>query len=57
MDFPTRCKAFQFERENVQELVILFTDIQGCSKKAQFLSSLQLSGLIQDYEKILLALM
>ena len=49
--------AFQFERENVQELVILFTDIQGYSKKAQFLSPQQLSALLQDYEKILLALM
>ena len=56
VDFRTERKAFQFERENVQELVILFTDIQGYSKKAQFLSPLQLSGLIQDYEKILLAL-
>ena len=56
VDFRTERKAFQFERENLQELVILFTDIQGYSKKAQLLSPLQLSGLIQDYEKILLAL-
>jgi class 3 adenylate cyclase len=56
MDFRTERNAFQFERENVQDLVILFTDIQGYSKKAQFLTPLQLSGLIQDYEKILLAL-
>ena len=56
VDFRTERNAFQFERENVQDLVILFTDIQGYSKKAQFLTPLQLSGLIQDYEKILLAL-
>jgi class 3 adenylate cyclase len=56
VDFRTERKAYQFERENVQDLVILFTDIQGYSKKAQFLAPLQLSGLIQDYEKILLAL-
>jgi class 3 adenylate cyclase len=56
VDFRAERNAFQFERENVQDLVILFTDIQGYSKKAQFLTPLQLSGLIQDYEKILLAL-
>ncbi|HVO40883.1 MAG TPA: adenylate/guanylate cyclase domain-containing protein [Spirochaetia bacterium] len=57
VDFRTERRAFQFERENVQELVILFTDIVGYSKKAQFLSPLQLSTLLQDYEKILLAQM
>ncbi|HTU01726.1 MAG TPA: adenylate/guanylate cyclase domain-containing protein [Candidatus Sulfotelmatobacter sp.] len=57
VDFRTERKAYQFEREYVQELVILFTDIQGYSKKAQLLSPQQLSGLIQDYEKILLSLM
>jgi class 3 adenylate cyclase len=55
VDFRTERKAFQFERENVQDLVILFTDIQGYSKKAQFLTPQQVSSLIQDYEKILLA--
>ncbi len=57
VDFHTERTAFRFERENLQELVILFTDIQGYSKKAQFLSPLQLATLLQDYEKILLALM
>ena len=57
VDFRTERKAFQFERENVQELVVLFTDIQGYSKKAQFLTPQQLSSLIQDYEKILLAVL
>ncbi len=56
VDFRTERNAFQFERENVQDLVILFTDIQGYSKKAQFLTPQQVSTLIQDYEKILLAL-
>jgi class 3 adenylate cyclase len=55
IDFRTERNAFQFERENVQDLVILFTDIQGYSKKAQSLTPQQLSSLIQDYEKILLA--
>ena len=56
VDFRTERNAFQFERENVQDLVILFTDIQGYSKKAQYLTPQQVSALIQDYEKILLAL-
>jgi class 3 adenylate cyclase/HEAT repeat protein len=46
--------AFQFERENMQELVMFFSDIVGYSKKAQVLSPQQLSTLIQEYEKILL---
>ena len=47
--------AFQFEREHIQELVMFFSDIQGYSKKAQILTPMQLSTLIQEYEKILLA--
>jgi len=54
IDFEREKKAFRFEREHVQELAILFTDIQGYSKKAQALSSLQLASLIQEYEGILL---
>jgi class 3 adenylate cyclase len=47
--------AFQFERENMQDLVMFFTDIKGYSKKAQILTPLQLTNLLQEYEKILLA--
>ncbi len=47
-------KSFRFEREHVQELAILFTDIQGYSRKAQSLSSMQLASLLQEYEGILL---
>jgi class 3 adenylate cyclase len=47
--------AFQFERENMQELVMFFSDIQGYSRKAQVLSPMQLAALLQEYEKILLA--
>lgn len=54
VDLFNERKAFRFEREHVQELAILFTDIQGYSKKAQALSSIQLSSLLQDYEGILL---
>src|SRR5208282_4767343 len=45
---------FKFERENIQELVMFFSDIQGYSKKAQVLTPMQLSALLQEYEKILL---
>jgi class 3 adenylate cyclase len=46
--------TFQFERENVQELVMFFSDIVGYSKKAQVLAPMQLSALLQEYEKVLL---
>jgi class 3 adenylate cyclase len=54
VDFLKERKAYRFEREYIQELAILFTDIQGYSKKAQRLSTLELSTLIQEYEGILL---
>jgi class 3 adenylate cyclase len=47
--------SFQFEREHISEMVMFFSDIQGYSKKAQILTPMQLSTLIQEYEKILLA--
>ena len=47
--------TFKFERESMQELVMFFSDIQGYSKKAQVLAPMQLSALLQEYEKILLA--
>jgi class 3 adenylate cyclase/HEAT repeat protein/Arc/MetJ family transcription regulator len=47
--------TFKFERENMQELVMFFSDIQGYSKKAQVLSPMQLAALLQEYEKILLS--
>ena len=55
VEVRTERSAFQFERENMQELVMFFSDIQGYSKKAQVLSPMQLAALLQDYEKILLA--
>ncbi len=54
VDFLNEKKAYRFEREYIQELAILFTDIQGYSKKAQALTAMQLSSLIQEYEGILL---
>jgi class 3 adenylate cyclase len=46
--------TFQFEREHMQELVMFFSDIVGYSKKAQVLAPMQLSSLLQEYEKVLL---
>ena len=55
VNLRTERTAFQFEREHIQELVMFFSDIQGYSKKAQLLTPLQLSALIQEYEAVLLA--
>jgi class 3 adenylate cyclase/HEAT repeat protein len=54
IDFYEQKKAYRFEREYLDELAILFTDIVGFSKKAQSLSTLQLTTLIQEYENVLL---
>ena len=55
VELRTERSSFQFERENIQNLVMFFSDINGYSKKAEVLTHMQLSTLIQDYEKILLA--
>jgi class 3 adenylate cyclase/HEAT repeat protein len=57
IDFLQQRKTFRFERDHIQELVILFTDIQGYTKKAQTLSAMQLAALIQEYERILIPVM
>jgi class 3 adenylate cyclase/HEAT repeat protein len=54
VDFLKEKKAYRFEREYIQELAVLFTDIQGYSRKAQALTTMQLTTLIQEYEGILL---
>jgi class 3 adenylate cyclase len=54
VEVRTERSMFQFERENMQELVMFFSDIVGFSKKAQSLAPMQLSALLQEYEKILL---
>jgi class 3 adenylate cyclase/HEAT repeat protein len=54
VDFFKEKQAYRFEREYLQELAILFTDIQGYSRKAQNMSTLQLTNLIQEYEGILI---
>jgi len=54
VDLSSEKKAYRFEREHIQELAVLFTDIEGYSKKAQVLTTMQLSSLIQEYEGILL---
>jgi class 3 adenylate cyclase/HEAT repeat protein len=55
VDLRTERASFQFEHEFIQELVMFFSDIVGYSKKAQLLTPMQLSSLIQEYEKLLLA--
>ena len=55
VELRTERSSFKFERENIQNLVMFFSDIKGYSKKAEVLTHMQLSTLIQDYEKILLA--
>ena len=47
-------RAYKFEKEYIQKLAVLFTDIQEYTKKSQILSSMELSSLIQEYELILL---
>ncbi len=47
-------EAYRFEREQIHELVIFFSDIQGFAKKAQILSPMQLAAVLQEYEKLLL---
>ena len=48
-------ERFRFEREHITELTVLFTDIVGYSKKAQALPPMQLAALLQEYERILVA--
>jgi class 3 adenylate cyclase/HEAT repeat protein len=55
VDLRTERASFKFEREFIQELVMFFSDIVGYSKKAQVLTPMQLSTLLQEYEKVLLA--
>ena len=55
VDLRTERASFKFEREFIQELVMFFSDIVGYSKKAGLLTPMQLSTLIQEYEKLLLA--
>jgi class 3 adenylate cyclase len=54
VDLQQEKKSFRFEKEHLQELAVFFSDIQGYSKKAQALSSMELTALIQEYEGILL---
>jgi class 3 adenylate cyclase len=51
---PTETHKNRLEHEFMDDLAILFTDIEGYSKKAQVLTTMQLASLIHDYEGILL---
>ena len=54
IDFQKERKAYTFEKEHIQELAVFFTDIKGYTRKAQILTSIELTSLIQDYERILI---
>jgi len=57
MDFFKEKEAYRFEHEYVQELAVLFADIQDYSKTAQALTTMKLFALIQEYEGILLPIL
>ena len=50
----TEKETYRFEREHTRTCAVVFTDIQDYSAKAQEMSSLDLSALLQEYEGILL---
>ena len=51
---PRRRSTYKFEREHVRICAVLFSDIQDYSSKAEELSSLEITSLLQEYEGILL---
>ncbi len=52
--FSTEKDTYKFEREHVRTCAVLFSDIQDYSRKAQELSPMQITDLLQEYEGILL---
>jgi class 3 adenylate cyclase len=52
--FSTEKDTYKFEREHVRVCAVLFSDIQDYSSKAEELSSLEITSLLQEYEGILL---
>jgi class 3 adenylate cyclase len=52
--FSTEKDTYRFEREHVRVCAVLFSDIQDYSSKAQELSPLEITSLLQEYEGILL---
>jgi len=56
LDLSREKNAYRFEKENIERCTIIFTDIKGYSTKAQKLTSMELTTLIQEYEGILLPL-
>jgi class 3 adenylate cyclase len=50
----TEKEAYRFEREHMRTCAVVFTDIEDYSGKAQEMSSMELSVLLQEYEGILL---
>jgi len=52
--FSTEKDTYKFEREHVRVCAVLFSDIQDYSSKAEELSPLEITSLLQEYEGILL---
>ncbi len=57
VDLLNERRSYRFEREYIREMAVVFSDIQGYSKKAQALSTIDIAALIQEYEGILLPTM
>jgi class 3 adenylate cyclase len=47
-------EVYRFEREHVRSCAVLFSDIQDYSGKAEELAPMEITGLLQEYEGILL---
>jgi class 3 adenylate cyclase len=52
--FSTEKESYKFEREHVRVCAVLFSDIKDYSSKAEDLSPLEITSLLQEYEGILL---
>lgn len=52
--FSTEKDTYKFEREHVRVCAVLFSDIKDYSSKAEELSPLEITSLLQEYEGILL---
>jgi len=49
--------AYRFEKEYIVKTTVMFTDIVGYSRKAQELTSMELTRMINEYEGMLLSIM
>ncbi len=56
-DLAVQKKEYQFEKEYIEKLTVMFTDIEGYTRMSQKLSSIELANLIQEYEGLLIPLL